>query len=135
MAYNKPLPVPNVESKPFWEGCKAHELLLQTCDKCGHTQLYPRSLCRQCHGDSLSWKQSSGKGTVYSFTTVRRAPSQAFIADVPYIIAIVEVEGGVRMMTNLVGCTPEQVEMDMPVRVVFEDVSDDITLPKFEPVP
>lgn len=134
MAYDKPLPLPNPDTRAYWEGCKAHQLLVQTCNRCGHAQLYPRSLCRRCHAETLTWTPSSGLGTVYSFTVVRRAPSKAFKEDLPYVVAIVELAEGVRMMTNIVGCPPERVEIGLAVRVLFEDVSDTISLPKFEPV-
>lgn len=133
MAYDKPIPVPNSETRPYWEGTRRHTLLLQTCDSCGHAQLYPRMLCTRCKAEALSWKPSSGKGVVYSYTIIRRAPSKAFKADVPYVLALVQLEEGVRLMTNIVGCAPEAVRIDLPVKVVYDDVTPEFTLPKFSP--
>lgn len=133
MAYDKPIAAPNSETRPFWEGCKRHELLLQACDACGHRQFYPRMLCTRCRSTSLSWKPARGTGVVHSFTIIRRAPSPAFKPDLPYVLALVELEEGVRMMTNVVGCEPEQVRIDLPVQVLFDDVTEDFTLPKFTP--
>lgn len=133
MAYEKPIPVPNAETKPYWDGCKRHELLVQTCDSCGNAQLYPRIFCTRCHSESLKWKPSSGRGTVYSYTIIRRAPSKAFKADVPYVLALVELDEGVRLMTNVIGCSPDKVKINLPVRVVFEDVTENCTIPKFVP--
>lgn len=133
-AYAKPVPQPTPETRPFWEGCKAHRLLLQCCDDCGHLQLYPRSLCANCHRDHLSWKESGGTGTVYSYSVVRRAPTKAFKADVPYVVAVIELAEGVRVMANVTGCPVENVVIGLPVKVVFDDVTDEISLPKFTPV-
>src|SRR3990172_4658645 len=129
--YQKPLPTPTYDTRAFWEGTKRHELLIQKCSDCGKRQFYPRGLCIACMSTNLDWVRSSGRGTVYSHTTVYRPPSPAFTPDVPYVIAIVEMEEGVRMMGNIVGSLPDQVKVGMPVTVVFEDVNETITLPKF----
>jgi uncharacterized OB-fold protein len=130
---SKPIPVPNEDSRQFWEGCRANKLLLQKCDSCGHVRFYPRILCTECGSTETTWIEASGRGTVYSHTTIHRAPSPAFKADVPYVLALVTLEEGGRMMTNIVGCKPEEVAIDMPVKVKFEKVSDEISVPKFEP--
>jgi uncharacterized OB-fold protein len=129
---SKPIPIPNEDSKQFWEGCLDNKLLLQKCDSCGHVRFYPRILCTECGSTETTWIQSSGRATVYSHTTIHRAPSPAFKADVPYVLALVTLEEGGRMMTNIVGCKPEDVAIDMPVKVKFEKVSDEISVPKFE---
>jgi uncharacterized OB-fold protein len=129
---SKPIPIPNEDSKQFWEGCLDNKLLLQKCDSCGHVRFYPRILCTECGSTETTWIESSGRATVYSHTTIRRAPSPAFKADVPYVLALVTLEEGGRMMTNIVGCKPEDVAIDMPVKVKFEKVSDEISVPKFE---
>ena len=131
--YQKPVPVPTAESQEYWAGCKRHELLIQRCRSCGRFQFYPRAVCTGCLSQDLEWAKASGRGTVYSYSVVYRAPSKAFAADAPYATAIVELEEGVRMMSNVVGCPPEEVRIGMPVEVVFEDVSDEIALPKFRP--
>jgi uncharacterized OB-fold protein len=131
MAYEKPLPAATKETEPFWAGCRRHELLLQSCDSCGHKQLYPRMLCTRCKTTALSWTPASGKGVVHSFTVIRRAPSAAFKPDVPYVLALIELEEGVRLMSNIIDCRPEDVRIDLPVHVVFDDVTETATLPKF----
>jgi uncharacterized OB-fold protein len=131
--YEKPLPVPDPQSQPFWEACRRHELIVQRCRTCDNTQFYPRVLCTRCRGTDLGWVPASGRGLVHSFTVIRRAPSASFKPDLPYVLALVELEEGVRMMTNIVGCTVDEVRIEMPVEVVFDDVSEAISLPKFRP--
>lgn len=131
--YSKPLPKPSPVSQPFWEGTKAHELRLQRCRDCGQHIFYPRSLCPFCLSENLEWVTASGRGKVYSYTVVRRAANPAFQRDVPYVLAIVELEEGPRLTTNIVGCDPEEVRVEMPVRARYEDVTPEITLLKFEP--
>jgi uncharacterized OB-fold protein len=129
----KPIPVPNEDSRKFWDACRENKLLLQQCKACGHVRFYPRILCTECGSTETTWIELSGRGNVYSHTTIHRAPSAAFKADVPYVLALVSLEEGGRMMTNIVGCKPEQVAIDMPVKVIFEKYSDEIYVPKFEP--
>ncbi len=92
----------------------------------------PQPICTGCQGDHLEWVESSGRGRVYSFTTVHRPPRPEF--DVPYVVAIVELDEGWHMLTNLIGCEPNSVQVDMPVEVSFERMSEEITLPMFRPV-
>lgn len=132
--YEKPLPKPSPISRPFWEGTKAHQLRLQHCRDCGQHIFYPRSLCPFCLSENLEWVTASGRGKVYSYTVVRRAMHPAFREDVPYVFAIVELEEGPRLTTNIVGCPPEEVKVEMPVRATYEDVTPEITLLKFEPL-
>jgi len=129
--YIKPLPKPSPTSRPFWDAAKRHELLLQRCGACSKFIYYPRPRCPHCFSDRLSWEQCSGRGTLYSYTVVRRAASRAF-ADAPYVLAIVELAEGPRMTTNIVA-PPEQLRVDMPVTVFFDDVTPDRTLVKFKP--
>ena len=129
----KPVPRPYPDTKPYWDGTKNNQLWIQTCLDCGTLQFYPRGVCSTCLSSSLSWKQGSGKGTVYSFTVNYRAPHPGFAEDVPFVTAIIELEEGVRMMSNVVQCDPDTVTIGMPVRVVFEPLTDEITLPKFRP--
>ena len=131
--YNKPLPYVHEETRPFWEGTQRHELWLQKCRDCDKFYFYPRSICPHCFSDATEWIKVSGKGKIYSFTVSYREASPAFKPDVPYNIAIIELEEGVRMMSNIVGCRNEDISIDMPVEVVFDDVTPEITLPKFRP--
>jgi len=127
-----PLPRPTAISAPFWEAARQGRLLLQYCSRCQKYIFYPRPYCIRCLGE-LEWREASGRGRVYSFTIVRRPATPAFADKVPYVHAIVELEEGVRMTANIVGCRPEEVRVDMPVRAVFEPAGDDISLVQFAP--
>jgi uncharacterized OB-fold protein len=129
--YIKPLPKPSPTSRPFWDAAKRHELMLQRCAACSKFVYYPRDRCPHCFADKLQWQRVSGKGTIYSYTVVRRASARSF-ADGPYVLAIVELAEGPRMTTNI-SAPPEQVRVDMPVMVHFDDVTPERTLVKFKP--
>ena len=126
-----PLPRPTDLSRPHWEGCREGVLRVQRCSTCNAVVFIPQPICTACQGDQLEWIESSGRGRVYSFTTVHRPPRPEF--DVPYVVAIVELEEGWHMLTNIIGCAPETVHVDMPVEVSFERMSEEITLPRFRP--
>ncbi len=130
-AYFKPLPNPSPTSRPFWEAAKRHELKLQRCAECGKFVYYPRDRCPDCFSDRLEWRPVSGRATVYSYTVVYRAATRLF-ADAPYILAVVELEEGPRLTTNLVA-SPEAMRVGMPVTVFFDDVTPECTLVKFKP--
>ena len=133
MTPTRPLPQPDAESREFWEGVKARQFRLQRCRACRRFRFYPRAVCPHCLSGEYEWVTVSGRATLYSFTVCHRAASEAFAADVPYMVALVELEEGVRLMSNLIGCPPDQARVGMPVEVVFEDASLDITLYKFKP--
>ena len=132
--YQKPLPYISEGTQPFWEGTRAHELRLPRCRDCGRFHFYPRSLCPQCLSSDLEWVRASGRGKVYSFTISHRPATPAFKEDVPYNIIIVELDEGPRMMSNLTGCANEDISIDMPVEAVFDDVTEEVTLPRFRPI-
>jgi uncharacterized protein len=129
--YVKPLPKPSPTSRPFWDAAKRHELQLQRCGGCGAFIYYPRPRCPQCMSDDLKWERVSGRGTVYSYTIVRRASTRSF-ADAPYVLAIVELAEGPHLTTNIIA-PAESVKIGMPVVVAFDDVTPDHTLVKFKP--
>lgn len=120
----KPLPQPNATTRPFWDGCAAGHFDVQCCRRCGHRQFPPRFSCTECHATDFEWHKSSGVGTIYSYTVAHRAPLEAFKADVPYVLAIVELEEGVRAMMNLRGVDPQAVRIGLPVEVFFEPTRD-----------
>ena len=132
--YQKPLPHISLEALPFWEGAKRHELLIQKCRNCGNFFFYPRSICPHCLSYEVDWVKVSGLGKIYSFTISYRYPSPGFKQEVPYNVAIVELDEGVRLMTNIVECRDEDLKIGLPVEVIFEDVTPDISLPKFKPL-
>jgi uncharacterized OB-fold protein len=129
----KPTPVPNADTCPFWDACNEERLIVQTCESCGHIQFYPRALCVKCEGRDLDWRDTKPNGKVHTFTIVYRAPTPAFKAKAPYVLALIDLDDGFRMMTNIVNCEPESIAIDMPVRIVFED-RDGQRLPQAEPV-
>jgi len=133
LAIPRPLPQPTPITQPFWDAAREHRLSMQRCRSCEKFVFYPRPLCSHCGSDDLEWRDLSGRATVYSYTIARRATARPFEPDVPYVIAIVELDEGPRMTTNIVGCPPEDVRIGMPVLAHFEDASDEITLVKFRP--
>lgn len=118
------------DSRVYWEGIARGELRIQRCDACHRYVFYPRSICPHCFSDQLSWIMASGEGTIYSYTVVHQAFG-AFAGDAPFIIAIVELAEGVRMMARIVDGPREGVTIGAPVRVTFETVADAMTLPYF----
>ena len=129
----RPLPQPYQDTAAYWAAAKEHRFVIQQCSDCGQHQFYPRGVCSHCLSSALEWKTASGKGTVYSFTVNHRAPHPGFAGITPFVTAIIALAEGPRMMTNIVDCDPENVTINMPVEVTFEDVSDDVTLPMFRP--
>ena len=134
--YLLPLPTPQPETDDYWDRLREHELWLMHCDDCDSTYFYPRSICPNCFSRNTRWLQSSGRGTLYAFAIVHRPPRPAFQDRVPYIVALVELEGGARMPTNLVEVEPDpaSIRIGMEVEVVYDDVTIEVTLPKFRPV-
>lgn len=130
----KNLPRPTPESMPYWDGCRQHQLLIQRCDNCLHFQFFPRILCTNCMSRDVKWVKAKGNGQVLSYTIIRRAISEAYAQQVPYVVALIQLQEGPTMMSNVVGCDAEKVTIGMPVKVVFEDWSEEITVPVFQPV-
>jgi uncharacterized OB-fold protein len=131
--YKKPLPRLDEENRPFWEACARHELYVQKCKSCGTLRYYTRALCPACLSDKTEWVKSGGRGKVYTFTVTYQNQSAGFRENLPYIMAYVELDEGVRMLTNIVGCKPEEVKIGMPVEVTFEDATPEISVPLFKP--
>jgi uncharacterized protein len=128
----KPVPSPDADSAPFWRACRSRKLLLQRCVSCGAVRFPPSGMCPQCRSTAAEWIEASGRGTLYSWIVVHHpVPKEVYAADVPYVVALVELEEGVRMPTNLVGCAPHAIRGGMPVEVVFDEVSAELTLPRF----
>ena len=133
MEYQKPLPKVNADTKPFWDACRNHELRFQKCTECGHVRWPPSILCPLCYSSKTEWIRASGKGTVFSFVVYHKAFHPAFEADLPYVVAIVELREGPHFLTNIVGCDPSEISCEMPVDVVWEDITEEFSLPKFRP--
>ena len=130
--YDKPLPVVDPESAPYWAALKERRLILKRCRDCGRHHFYPRALCPHCHSDALEWSDARGTGSIYSYTVARRPAGPAFKADAPYVVAVVELDEGARMMTNIVTDDVESIRISQRVAVAFDAVTDEITLPKFK---
>ena len=129
----RPRPQPTPETQHFWDGAKQGELRLQRCDACAHVYFPPRPFCPACASTSVSVFAASGRATLASYV-INERPHPAW--DAPYSIALVELEEGPRMMTNVVGCpqTPEALQLDMALEVTFEALDEEISLPLFRPV-
>jgi hypothetical protein len=132
--YKKPLPVPQPWSKKFWEGAKQHKFLIQYCKDCGKKIFYPRKFCPECWSGNLDWSESKGRGKVNTFTIAMSNVEERFAEDIPYVLALVYLDEGIRMMTNIVDCKPEEVKIGMEVEVVFKDATEEFSLPAFRPV-
>lgn len=130
---SRPIPVPTPETQHFWDGTREGELRLQRCDDCAHVYFPPRPFCPACSSRSVSVFAASGRGQLASYV-INERPHKAF--DGPYAIALVDLEEGPRMMSNIVDCpqTPQALQLDMPLEVTFEVLSDEIHLPLFRPV-
>ncbi len=132
--YEKPLPAIDIESAPFWHAAREHRLAIMRCRGCGKHFFYPRALCPHCHSSEVECTTASGRGTIYTFTIARRPSGAAFKADVPYVVALVELDEGPRLMTNIVTASVDSVRIGQKVRAVYHDVTDEVTLVKFAPV-
>lgn len=132
--YDKPIPITDPGTQPYWDALRTHRLLIKHCSICGKSHFYPRELCPYCHHDTLQWIDASGDATVYSYTVARRPAGPAFKIDTPYVLAIVELDEGPRMLTQLVGVAPEAAHIGARVRVAFDDVTPELTLPRFAPI-
>jgi uncharacterized OB-fold protein len=126
----KPVPQPTTDTAAYWQACNREELLYQTCDDCGHVQFYPRRTCASCQGVGMSWRRSAGRGAIHSFTVVHRPANRSFDADVPYVLALIDVDEGYRMMMNVVGDDRLAAAIGRRVRVVFEARSDQQKIPQ-----
>jgi uncharacterized OB-fold protein len=131
MSDQKPLPLMEGMTAEFYAHCRNHELRFQRCKGCDRWRHVPRLCCSKCGSWEWEWARSSGRGRLFTWTVVVRPMHPAFGDDAPYAPAIIELEEGVRMVSWVVDCPPEQLAMGMPVEVIFEDVSEEVTLPKF----
>jgi uncharacterized OB-fold protein len=129
----KPVPIVNTWGRPFWDAAREGHLVLQRCRDCGRHVFYPRIACPHCQADALEWVEASGRGTLYSFTVVQANAPSAFARDVPYVVAVVRLDEGVQMLTNIVECDVTTLRCDQPVEVVFVRRDDEFTLPCFRP--
>ena len=133
--YEGPVPIPQQESDFYWQKCKEHELWLRNCQSCSKAYFYPRDICPNCYGRDTSWVKASGKGSLYTFGIVHQIPRPNYKGPVPFVVAIVQLDEGPLFPTNLININPdpETIKIGMPVEVVWDPITEDITLPKFQP--
>lgn len=127
------VPPPSDLTAPFWDATRGRELLVQWCIRCQRPLFYPRAVCPSCLGDQLEWRPSTGSGTVYAVTVEHRPQYPGMQDRAPYAVALVDLDDGIRMMTNVVGCEPDDVAPGMAVQVTWEALPDGRNLPLFEP--
>ena len=128
-----PPPLANTTTLPWWEAAAEHRLVAQRCDDCGHTQHPPAPICSECRGEALGWLELPGGGEVYTFTTVHRPVAGDM--QLPFVIAVIALDdaNGLRMISNLVEVEPGDIEIGMRVELVWEDMSDELAMPRFRP--
>jgi len=134
VSYKKPLPVPDADSQPFWEGCRKHRLRIQKCAECGQVRWPPSIVCPECLSQNTDWIVSGGRGKVYTYVVYHQAFHPAFEEELPYVVAVVELEEGPLILSNIVGCPHDFVKCEMPVEVTWEDITEEFSLPKFQPI-
>jgi uncharacterized OB-fold protein len=127
---SKPVPIPTTDTAAFWDGCRREELLYQQCTRCRHVQFYPRPFCTACQSGELAWRQSAKRGVIHSFTVMHRPANRAFDGDVPYVIALVDLDEGFRMMMNVIGANARAAAIGARVRIVFENRGAEHKLPQ-----
>lgn len=126
-------PQPNWETAPFWEATRRGALVVQRCAQCGAHQFYPRALCTSCGAPDPAWVDASGRGRLHAWSVVHRAPGPQFRERVPYVVALVDLDEGPRLMTHLVDADPEALRAELPVQVRFDGPSGEIRVPLFVP--
>jgi uncharacterized OB-fold protein len=129
------LPSPDNETQPFWDAARDGKLLVKRCGSCGAVHFYPRPFCPRCWSEDVRWTEASGRGTLYTWSVVHVNDLPPWPERVPYVAAVVELDEGPRIMTNVVDCDFDALRIDMPVEVTFRPTSDDLTLPLFRPAP
>jgi uncharacterized OB-fold protein len=134
MSYDKLVPEPTAETKPFWDALHQGKLLLQCCADCGRIRHYPRPVCDACYSMRAKWVSASGRGTVHSWTITHHAFHPGFKGDLPFLLLTVDLEEGVRMQAQGRGIADEVLRVGLPVQVAYARVTDDLTLPVFEAV-
>ena len=128
----KQLPIITLSDRAFWEGAKRHELMAYKCLNCG-TFYYPAVHCVSCNDPKMEWVKVSGKGSIYTFVIYHQLYHPGWKGDIPYNVAWIKLEEGPLLLSNIVECKNEDIEIGMPVEVMFEDVTEEVSLPKFRP--
>ena len=129
--YSKPLPTLTEENRPFWDGAREGFLRMQECQKCSHIRFPISHVCPECLSYEFEWKNLSGRGEVFAYIVYHKLYNKAFSKDIPYNVALVQLEEGPRMYSNVVGCSNDSVKVGDKLVAVFESVTSEITIPKF----
>jgi uncharacterized protein len=129
--YTKPLPVIEKWNAPYWQAAKRHEFVAQKCRTCGYVHLPPGPACTNCLSPDQDWIQLSGKGTIYAFGVYHQLWHPGFKEEIPYNVALIELAEGPQIISQVMDCTNQALSCGAPVEVTFEDVTPEITLPKF----
>ena len=127
------LPTPDHETREFWDGCRAGRFLIKRCNACREFHFYPRPFCPKCWSDDVEWAEASGRARLYTYSVVHANDLPPWPERVPYVAAVVDLEEGPRVMTNVEGCAFEDLAIGMPLVVDFKPISDDVTIPVFRP--
>jgi uncharacterized OB-fold protein len=130
--YKKPLPHLDEENRWFFEACARHQLYLQKCRSCKTLRFYPRAVCPECTSSDTDYTRASGRGQVYTFTVTHQNQAPGFRDELPYVMAYVELDEGPRILTNIINTPPGEVKIGLPVEVVFEDIDENLAIPKFQ---
>lgn len=128
---SKPIPAVTPELRPFFEAARAGTLVVQRCRSCGERRFPPRDICSHCLGREADWVPSSGHGKIVTWNVMHQVYHPGFANEVPYAVVLVELDDGGRMISNVVDCPNERLEIGLPVEVTFEKLSDEVSLPKF----
>jgi uncharacterized OB-fold protein len=127
------LPTIEAESRPYWDAAAKGRLLIRSCRDCGDVHHYPRPFCPNCWSESVDWMETSGRGTLYTWSTVFMNGVPPFSERLPYVAAVVDLEEGPRIMTNIIGCEPDVLSIGMSLTVDFQTLTDEIQAPVFRP--
>ena len=129
----KPIPRPSTTTRPFWDGLNERKVQIQRCDGCDSWVFYPRTRCPSCLSDLLIWREVSGQGVLYTYTLARQPPAPPFADETPQQLAVVELDEGVRMTSTLVNVEPSDIVIGMRLQPYFDQVTDDVTLLRYQP--
>ena len=126
-------PSPDDDSAPFWDAARTGQFLIKRCAACGAAHFYPRPFCPRCWSTAVSWEAASGRAALYTWSVVHHNDLPPFSERIPYVAAVVDLAEGPRMMTNVVDCDPDRLEVGMPLRVAYRELDDEVTIPVFVP--
>ena len=129
--YTKPLPVIETWNAPYWQAAKRHEFVAQRCRACGYTHLPPGPVCTNCLSADQDWVRLSGRGTIYSYGVYYQCWHEGFAGDIPYNVALISLEEGLQIVSQVIGCDNEELDCGLAVEVAFDDITPEVSLSKF----